>query len=67
MGGDAGVVAQDEVVAAHVAGLVERDGARQVEDAPVGDVADDAALAEDQLAGGEDDSAGPGGRGVGQY
>jgi hypothetical protein len=40
----------------HVAGLVERDGARQVEDAPVGDVADDAALAEDQLAGGEDDS-----------
>jgi hypothetical protein len=60
---DARVVAQHKVVAARVARLVDGGGARQVEDAPVGDVADDAAAAEDELAGGEDDSVGPPRRG----
>lgn len=60
MGADARVVAQHKVVALCVARLVDGGGAREVEDAPVGDVADDAAAAEDQLAGGEDDSVVPG-------
>jgi len=55
---DARVVAHDEVVAAGVAGLVLAHGAWEHEDAPVLDVADDAAVAEDQLAGCEDDSGG---------
>jgi len=50
----AGVVAHGEVVAALVALLMEGGGAGQHEDAPVLDVADDAAVAEDELAGGED-------------
>jgi hypothetical protein len=50
-------------VAPRVAGLVARDGAGQVEDTPVGDVADHAALAEYELACGEDDSV-FGGRGL---
>lgn len=44
-------------MAARVAHLVLADGARQHEGAPVGNVAYDAALAEDELAGCENDSA----------
>ncbi|KAL1840002.1 hypothetical protein VTJ49DRAFT_919 [Mycothermus thermophilus] len=51
-----GIVAQHEVVALGIPRLVARDGPREVEDAPVGHVADHAALAEDELACGEDDS-----------
>lgn len=53
---DACVVPQDEVVALRVADLVPRRRAREHEDAPVLDVADDAAVAEDLLARREDDS-----------
>lgn len=45
---------------ARVPDLVPADGRRQHEDAPVVDVADDAAVAEDELAGCEDDSEGRG-------
>lgn len=55
---DPRVVAHDEIVALCVLGLVERDAPRQVEDAPVGDVADHAALAEDELACCQDESVG---------
>lgn len=51
-----GVVAHDEVVAVVVELLVARDGARQREHAPVVDGPDHAALPEDELARGEDDS-----------
>lgn len=48
---DAGVVPHDKVVAAVMALLVGGDGTRQQESAPVLDVADDAALVEDEFAG----------------
>lgn len=56
VGGGGGVVAHDKVVAGLVLHLGLCDGAREGEDAPVGDAADDAAIAEDDLAGGEGDS-----------
>jgi len=56
VGLDAGIVAHDEVVAVGVTGLVFADGPRKVEHAPVRDVADHAALSEDELAGREDNS-----------
>lgn len=56
MGSHAGVIAQNKVVPLGVSGLVQRNGSGEVEDAPVCDVADYAALAEDGLAGGEDES-----------
>lgn len=55
------VVPQRKVVAARVPDLVAADGRGEHEDAPVVDVADDAAVAEDELAGCEDDSGGRGG------
>jgi hypothetical protein len=57
VGGGRGVVAHEEVVAARVSHLVRGDGAREREDAPVGDAADDAAVAEDELSGGQGDAA----------
>jgi len=53
---DRAIIADHEVVAFVVAHLVARDGAGKHEDAPVGDVTDHAALSEDELACGEDDS-----------
>lgn len=50
------VVAHDEVVARLVLHLRPGNGAGELEDAPVGHAADDAAIAEDDLAGGEGDS-----------
>lgn len=52
----AGVVAHDEVVAVVVLHLVDRDGARQGEDTPVAEAADDAAIAKDNGANGVGDS-----------
>jgi len=46
---DAGIVPHDEVVAPDVADLMSADGRGQPEHAPVLDVADDAAVAEDDL------------------
>lgn len=53
---NAGVVPHDEVVPLGVLHLMARHGLRQTEGAPVRDVADDAAVSEDDLSGGEDDS-----------
>lgn len=48
--GGGGVVAHDEVVAVGVLHLVDGDGLGEGEDAPVGEAADDAAVAEDEGA-----------------
>lgn len=52
-----GVVAHHEVVAVGVLHLVHGDGLGQGEDAPVGEAADDAAIAQDEGADGLGDSA----------
>lgn len=48
MDGGGGVVAHDEVVAVGVLHLVDGDGFGEGEDTPVGEAADDAAVAEDE-------------------
>lgn len=52
VGGGGGIVPHDEVVAFFVLHLVSRDGGGEGEDAEVGEAADYAALAEDDLAAG---------------
>jgi len=54
------IVAQHEVVSLAMFHLVTANGARQAKDPPVFNIANHAAVAEDDLAGGKDDSDNPG-------
>ena len=51
-----GIVTHGEVVAVGVAHLMRRDGLREREDTPVGDAADDTAVAEDESTDSRGDS-----------
>ena len=50
MGAGAGIVAHDKVMPVVVLHLMDRDGTRQGEDAPVAEAADDTAIPEDNGA-----------------